>query len=275
MWRCYSFKAPISSTLVPLIKLEQRQNYIHWFSLNEKDFRVTQEDNALSGHFQRYPHPDCSGKLNDVSSSVWAAARWGWLYYIYIYFPQHLSNFSQARLMACSVSDNLKLRGGPLYGIRRDYELHLLRKWTVCPNAMSQPLLCSLFQTVALTKMYIVSVYTTQGQLAKYNYGAIWEYYLNWLYFTIWILSAPPKNWTLQPSPGNCIHFLFFHHNYPTLLLLSSTFIAPTFHLFFHNAIQLIHNVHLSCMKVTDKRIYMTCMNPFYKYKVTFLSICS
>lgn len=122
---------------------------------------------ALSGHFQRYPHPDCSGKLKEVSSSVWAAARWGWLYYISIYFPQHLSNFSQARLMACSVSDNLKLRGGPLYGIRRDYEFYLLRKWTVCPNAMSQPLLCSLFQTVALTKLYIVSIHTSHSQLAK------------------------------------------------------------------------------------------------------------
>lgn len=64
---------------------------------------------ALSGHFQRYPHPDCSGKLKEVSSSVWAAARWGRLYYISIYFPQHLSNFSQARLTACSISDNLKL----------------------------------------------------------------------------------------------------------------------------------------------------------------------
>lgn len=165
MWRCDSFKAESSSTLMPLIKLEQKQNYIHLVWMN----RISEwlKIRALSGHFQRYPHRDCSGKLKEVSSSVWAAARWGWLYYISIYFPQYLSNFSQARLMACSVSDNLKLCGGPLYGIRRDYEFYLLRKWTVCPNAMSQPLLCSLSQTVALTKLYAVSVHTLQSKLAK------------------------------------------------------------------------------------------------------------
>lgn len=92
----------------------------------------------------RAPHPDCSGKLKEVSSSVWAAARWGWLYYISIHFPQRLSNFSQGRLMACWVSDNLKLYGGHLYRIHRDYEFYVLRKWTVCPNATSQHLRCSL-----------------------------------------------------------------------------------------------------------------------------------
>lgn len=83
---------------------------------------------ALSRHFQRYPHPDCSGKLKEVASSVWAAVRWGRLYYISIYFPQHLSNFSQARLTACSVSDNLRLCGRLLYGLHVDYELCLLKK---------------------------------------------------------------------------------------------------------------------------------------------------
>lgn len=136
---------------MPLIKLEQKQNYIHWFSLNEEDFRVTPKDKHSFWALPKIPTPWLFWETQ--WGFIWCfapAARWGWLYYISIYFPQHLSNFSQARLMACSVSDNLKLCGGPLCGIHRDYEFYLLRKWTVCPNTMSQPLLGSLFQTVAL-----------------------------------------------------------------------------------------------------------------------------
>lgn len=57
MWHYYSFKAESSPTLVPLIKLEQKQNYIHWFSLNEKDFRVTGEDKSSFWALPKIPTP--------------------------------------------------------------------------------------------------------------------------------------------------------------------------------------------------------------------------
>lgn len=57
MWHCYSFKAESFSTLVPLIKLEQKQNYIHWFRLNEKDFRVTREDKSSFLVLPKIPTP--------------------------------------------------------------------------------------------------------------------------------------------------------------------------------------------------------------------------
>lgn len=144
MWHCYSFKAESFSTLVPLIKLEQKQNYIHWFRLNEKDFRVTGEDKSSFLVLPKIPTPRLfwetqRGLILCLSCCQMRVA----ILHFYL-FPTALSNFSQGRLMACSVSDNLKLRGGSLYGIRRDYEFYVLRKWTVCPNAMSQPLWCSL-----------------------------------------------------------------------------------------------------------------------------------
>lgn len=195
---------------------------------------------ALSGHFQRYPHRDCSGKLKEVSSSVWAAARWGWLYYISIYFPQYLSNFSQARLMACSVSDNLKLCGGPLHGIRRDYEFYLLRKWTVCPNAMSQPLLCSLSncgfdQTVCSLSTHIGKQACKIELLKHLRETIIWIW--NTLMFEFCLLL--PKIWLHNPLHllGSSFIFLF-----PPQLSHSSFHVQlihfpPTYHLVFHTAI--------------------------------------
>lgn len=131
---------------------------------------------AFSGRFQRYPDPDCSGKLKEVSSSVWAAARWGRPYYISIYFPQHWSNFSQARLMTHSVSDNLKLCGGHLNRIRRDYEFCLVRKWTVCPNVCESAITVLFsFSKYGFDQAVILSVHKAHS-IAKGNNRNVWEY---------------------------------------------------------------------------------------------------
>lgn len=196
---------------MPLIQLEQTQSYIHWFILNEKDFGVTGGDKSALWALPKIPTPDCSGKLKEVSSSVWAAARWGLLYYISIYFPQHLSNFSQARLMACSVSDNLKLGAGPLYGIRRDYEFYLPRKWTFVQIPWVS-FYCVLSFELWLWPNSVVSVHTSQGQLEKDNYWAMGGYYLNMEYFNIWI----------------CLLLFIFKYYFFTTL-----FISCDFHLFY------------------------------------------